>query len=412
MVLRANFASTRGTLWFGATYTIFEVDDGTVVATGPLDRTSWKYSRGTYNICLHEAPACYAINVTKGEYPERTRWILGETLSGDAPFSGDFFLSADGNLSKGCPTTSPPSRTPVPTSSLTRTYFETASCLDENCEVLVTFDIPAALVDSLDSALLTIDLAAAFNEPYKVAAIKINGAYAGTCGNHLEKISCGLPSRCSNFDERDVAAAARSGSLTLSFSIDFLFATRCIGYPGWSYFMKIEATLVIKLSETKFPTHPPTISSAPSVTLVPTMTTLTTFVDLQSSLAEATIQVVVEGVILFETRLDLVSKNQSIVGLNHAALDGGLATVLFSLTDTTLSFEDMTIRHGRSTTSNGGLDGGCVRAQRSTLVLVRVVVANCACETSGGAFGLWDNSFLRASQSTFYSNVARAGGAA
>jgi len=334
-------------------------------------------------------------------------------LSGGAPFSGDFFLSVDGNLTAGCPITSPPSRTPVPTSSLTRTYFEAASCLDENCEVFITFDTPAALVDSLDSALLTIDLAGAFDEPYKVAVIEINGAYAGRCGNDVE-ISCGLPSRCSEFDERDVAAAARSVSLTLSFSTDFLFDTRCIIYPGWWYVMKIEATLVVKLSETKFPTHRPTIASAPSVALVPSTTALTTFVDLQSSLAEATTQVVVEGVILFENRLDLVFKHQNIVGLNDAALDGGLATVLFSLTDTTLSFEDMTLRYGRSKTSNGGLDGGCVRAWRSTLVLVRVVVANCACENrgGGGAFSLLDNSFLRASQSVFYSNVALAGGAA
>ena len=135
---------------------------------------------------------------------------------------------------------------------------------------------------------------------------------------------------------------------------------------------------------------------------------LETFAELQASLLdEAVTQVSVEDVILFEQRLELVSKNRTLTGTGDSpALDGGLATSLFWLRNTALRLEDVTLQYGRS-----GVSGGCAQAWASTLVLVRVLVFNCASDFDGGAFYFADNSWLFASQTAFHSNLAaRRGG--
>ena len=154
---------------------------------------------------------------------------------------------------------------------------------------------------------------------------------------------------------------------------------------------------VVTLSKTAYPTQGPTI------TLVPSTTTLTTFAGLQSSLNEVATQEV-QGAILFDYRLDLFSKKRRIVGINNATFNGGTTTSFFLLLNTSLTLEDITLEYGRSTSS-----GGCARAQASTLVLIHVVVTNCAAVADGGAFLLY-TSVLHANQSVFDSNAA-AGGA-
>ena len=226
-------------------YSIFSsADDGVVVTSGTLD---YRDDVKAEEVCFTEAPACYTIRVGNHREGDSTIfWSLG-TLSGGESFEGTFLVGVDGHLSAGCTTAFPTTQTPVPTSSSTRTFFETASCFDGKCTVLVNFDT-AAFVDFVDSAALTVDLAGAFGESYDlVAAIDINGAYVGTCGKDFDA-AC-VQSRCPDLDKRDVTAAARTGSLNLSFTTDSLLADAKCLYAGWPFAMKIEATLVMSSVE-------------------------------------------------------------------------------------------------------------------------------------------------------------------
>ena len=154
------------------------------------------------------------------------------------------------------------------------------------------------------------------------------------------------------------------------------------------------------------PTHNPSTSS-PSVKFAPSMTVLTTFTLLQSALERATTRIQeVEGVLLFQSRLDVVSAKQSIVGVTNAALDGGTATSLFRLENTTLQLEDITLQNGYAQ------NGGCVEARVSTLVLIRTLVTNCEAVAYGGGFFFEFNSILHAFQSEFNSNKALTAGVA
>ena len=100
--------------WNGATYVIFTVDGGAVVAEGTL---SDGLNRTDRQICV--PPSCYAIIVTEGEYPSEISWILGdETLIGGAPFEGEFFVSDTGAVShtpEGCTISDSPTISPAPT---------------------------------------------------------------------------------------------------------------------------------------------------------------------------------------------------------------------------------------------------------------------------------------------------------
>jgi hypothetical protein len=122
-VLRDSY----GDGWDGATYSILTTGDE-VLANGML---IGGYYEKSVEVCVPEAPACYAIQVTEGSYPLEISWTLG-ALSGGAPFESDFYVSEGGDVSLGscsstptmslAPTTTPPSYEPTPT--LTRACFD------------------------------------------------------------------------------------------------------------------------------------------------------------------------------------------------------------------------------------------------------------------------------------------------
>ena len=376
LVLRDSYGSG----WLGAVYSILTVEGG-VVATGTLDGGYDKIDE----VCVPEAPACYVIQVTAGKYPSGYSWSLGDgTLSGGATFESDFFVSGD-VLFSGCtssPTASPaPTATPAPSQppTLTRACFDVT--LEGNLgsfngamySISTVADGVVVARGWLTNGVRTVDEVCVPGAPacytIRTAQVRDFPRISWSLGNGA--LSGGFP----------------SGS-DFYVSGDGEIAPGCTSSPAAS----------------PAPTHFPTTTSVPSLTLAPSAAVLTTFAEVQSSLAEGATTSVnrVEGVILFERRLDLISKHQSLIGRNNAALDGGLATSFFWLQKSTLTLEDITLRRGRSVASSGG----CARAQTSTLVLVRVLVLNCTSDAAAGGFFLEANSWLFASQSIFDSNAA------
>ena len=173
--------------------------------------------------------------------------------------------------------------------------------------------------------------------PNEYAVVTINANRVGTCGTDIGVGDC-VPSTCLSFDGTDVTADARTGALVMSFSISSDVNPIC-GADADA--MRATATLVVTLSDEATPT------AAPSTTTPlpgPTIATVSTFVGLASSLRRKNITNV-EGVIEFESQVDLAGTTQRIHG--GAIFDGAATTRLFHLENMDLTLNDITLRNGR-----------------------------------------------------------------
>ena len=226
--------------WNGASYAI--VDTANTIAQGTMIWGS------TQNDTICFTRGCYTLRISAGTYSSEISWRLGE-VSGGAPTEVDFYVD-DEVINASC--TAPPTSTVVPTMEMRRSFVETAACFDKGCSVDLNFDT-SGFAHVIASAELMIDVNGDLGRLGEFARIQINGTDLGECGDE----DC-VSSRCFT---GDVTEAARSGVLGLSLVASSEVEPLC-GYD--LHALQAEATLLVDLSSTTYPTRRPT-TSGPSV---------------------------------------------------------------------------------------------------------------------------------------------------
>ena len=365
---------------------------GRLVAQRDFSSNGNSFPKLVTDLCVLETSKCYGLEVASNISDldrQRLAWSLDTFETGVVPFSGAFFVSDIGNLTRGCSTLAPTSETPVPSYFNERIFILKETCLSlEDC--LLTFDVvPEREVSS--KALLTIDIDGPFDEAYEVAGVFIqNTTFFATCrGDYCSQSTC-----LDNVDVTDFL----SSKMTLSILADFLLEDQSCQGDTWPYLMHIQATLKIIIDDEAGENRTLKRTSLSSL-----------FSDLERGLIFGEEEEIMtferKDVVYFDHPLKLVSMSRSI---RNATFDGAMKSSFFSLEGANLSLSDLTLQHGRTRTI-----GGCVDArQGSRLALFRVVIENCAAKAFGGAFAFLDASFLFASGSKFLRNAAPLGGVA
>jgi len=191
------------------------------------------------------------------------------------------------------PTQAPTTSALPTTADFPRVLTGSARCYEFDCVLDITFDT-SFHNEYIAAATLAVDLQSNFGPLGRRASVLLNGAAFDACAPDATCVS----SRCFERSGADVTAAARTGTLRLSFSIVPLIDTPRVDFscPG-GHLMQADATLSLLFAETAFPTPSsghvvavtplPSVAPAPTKFPEPTLTptaALTTFAALQSSL--------------------------------------------------------------------------------------------------------------------------------
>ena len=236
--------------WNGGEYVI---TNGTgEVKRGALD----DYARqGQDVICGFVEGVCYRLVVTPGRYdPLENAWHLGSSLSGGAPWSGDFQVDSGTVVPALC--TAAPSLTPVPTARSPRVVTKRIAC-GGPCTTNISFTLDDAI--DLTDARLDVQVAGDFVYSTSSVLVTMPHEFAQKCSG----MWCQPFLTC--VDSYDVLnAPGRSIVIHFETTDDILAVCASSDDVGANVAFEAVATLTLTYGGTPEP------SVAPSLTVAPT----------------------------------------------------------------------------------------------------------------------------------------------
>jgi len=251
-----EMTSSSGDGWNGARYSVAS-DGGGVRASGTMTDG---FAR-TVQLCVDDASATYAFEVTSGSRDDGVGWNLGGgALVGGAAETRFFAAREDGQVvERAMPATLAP-----PPAAGSRTIVQTALCQTTGCNASTTFSIPGES-DALAKASLSVSVGGDLGpDSLEVLNIEVNGQVVATCGGWDNECNDPFETCVSNLD---VLEAALTGRVTVALAAGDAVNALC-SYNDIAHVAAIiEATLVLDESSSpgdKATLSPTFIAAAPT----------------------------------------------------------------------------------------------------------------------------------------------------